>query len=86
MLAPVSSYQAIHYGGNISGFSNANELNQKDDIEPSENKNSIQSKITQKAFDELSKHEQEKIQQLKRRDLEVKAHEQAHLSPSLTTQ
>ncbi len=42
------------------------------------------SKLTEKAFEQLSKEEQAKVQQLKIRDLEVKAHEQAHLSAAGT--
>lgn len=37
-------------------------------------------KLTKKATAELSREDQQKIQQLKQRDLEVKAHEQAHLN------
>jgi len=39
-----------------------------------------ETKLTQKANKELSQTEQQEIAQLKQRDLEVKAHEQAHLS------
>ena len=38
------------------------------------------SKLARKALSELSQKEQEQVQKLKNRDLEVKAHEQAHLS------
>ncbi len=37
-------------------------------------------KLTAKSQEELTRQEQAKVQQLKRRDLEVKAHEQAHLN------
>jgi len=37
-------------------------------------------KLTKKATAELSREDQQKVQQLKQRDLEVKAHEQAHLN------
>jgi len=37
-------------------------------------------KLTKKATEDLTREDQQKIQQLKQRDLEVKAHEQAHLN------
>ncbi len=81
MLAAVS--QPIVHSGYISQ-QNLSETNQQandskenteQDIVTSETK-----KITQKATVELSQQDQQEISQLKQRDSEVKAHEQAHLS------
>ncbi len=79
MLASVSSTQPIIHGEQTPQHSFAN----KNNTESEENKNALNSessKLTKKEIEELSKDEQAKIQQLKRRDLEVKAHERAHLS------
>ena len=79
MLASVSSTQPIIHGEQAPQHTFA----KKNNTESEENKNTLESessKLTKKAVEELSKEEQAKVQQLKRRDLEVKAHEQAHLS------
>ena len=79
MLASVSNTQPVIYGEQTPQHTFAN----KNNTESEENKNTLESessKLTKKAVEELTKEEQAKVQQLKRRDLEVKAHEQAHLS------
>ena len=79
MLASVSSTQPVIHGEQTPQHTIAN----KNNPESKDNKNTLESessKLTKKAVEELSKEDQAKIQQLKRRDLEVKAHEQAHLS------
>ena len=79
MLASVSSTQPIIHGVKTPQRSFANNIS----TELKDNKNALESesaKLTKKALEQLSKEEQVQIQQLKRRDLEVKSHEQAHLS------
>ena len=79
MLASVSSTQPIVHREQTPQHPFAN----KNNIESEENKNTQESEssnLTKKAVEELTKEEQTKVQQLKRRDLEVKSHEQAHLS------
>ena len=80
MLASVSNTQPVIYREQTPQHSFAHK---KNNTESKNNKNTLEpesSKLTKKAVEELTKEEQAKVQQLKRRDLEVKAHEQAHLS------
>jgi len=82
----VSSTQVSLYGSHSPQHVALNENEKKEELEENNN-NSLESeskKLTKKAFTELSKDEQLKVQQLKNRDLEVKAHEQAHLSAAGT--
>jgi len=82
MLASVSNAHSTIQGSqmpqqNLSDANrreNALETNAKDKIK------SESSKLVKKATKDLTQQDQQKIQQLKNRDLEVKAHEQAHLS------
>ena len=83
MLSSVSSFQAIPHVAFAPGASLDKEQNQAEDTKQKDSKETIQSEsstVTKKAFEELSKQDQAKVQQLKKRDLEVKSHEQAHLS------
>lgn len=80
MLASVSSTQPVIHGEQPPQHSF---INEKKTTELKDSKNTLESesaKLTKKALENLTKEEQAKVQQLKRRDLEVKAHEQAHLS------
>jgi len=79
MLSSVSNNQPVIHGGQTPQHS---VVNKKPDDELKENKNTLKSESdpTKKALKELTKEEQAKVQQLKKRDLEVKAHEQAHLN------
>lgn len=82
----VSSTQVSLYGSHSPQHVALNGNEKKEELEENNN-NSLESeskKLTKKAFTELSKDEQLKVQQLKNRDLEVKAHEQAHLSAAGT--
>ena len=67
---PSPQHSAVHANTNIEDLQNS----KKNPLE-SESK-----KLTKKALEELSQDEQAKVQRLKNRDLEVRAHEQAHLS------
>lgn len=80
MLATVS--QPIVDSHYVSQQNSAATNPSADDLETT-NKDIVKTeaaKLTQKATKELSQKEQQEISQLKQRDLEVKAHEQAHLS------
>ncbi len=82
MLSPVSNVQPTPYTAVVQGASNV-EKDQTTSTKQHDNEEANQLKpsaLTQKAYEELSKQDQAKVQQLKKRDLEVKAHEQAHLS------
>lgn len=81
-LASISSSQPFGYGSSPPLQTAAHENTKIEDLEKS-NTDPLESepkKLIKKATEELSKSDQTKIQQLKNRDLEVKAHEQAHLS------
>jgi len=70
------------YGSSTPQQSNANTNPETNDLENSK-KDSLKaesSRLSQKAASELTKEELSTVQKLKNRDLEVKAHEQAHLS------
>jgi hypothetical protein len=80
MLASVSSSQLVIPGDATPRQSS---VNNKNNTESKDNKNTLESessKYTKKAANELTKEELAQVQQLKQRDLEVKAHEQAHAS------
>ncbi len=82
MLASISSFQPLSIGNYNQLNSLGNEQNPNKKIEGNKDnptRESESSKVTQKAQIELTQEEQTKVQQLKLRDLEVKAHEQAHL-------
>jgi len=82
MLASVSNSHSTFHGGQAprQDLPDRNrkgsdlEANAKDKIK------SESSKLVKKAAKDLTQQDQQKIQQLKNRDTEVKAHEQAHLS------
>lgn len=79
MLASVSSNQPVIHGEQAPQHSFANKKN-SDELKDDKNTLESESNSTKKALKELTKEEQTKVQQLKKRDLEVKAHEQAHLN------
>lgn len=83
MLSPVSSFQPSPIVSFTQKPSSENENDHTANLEKKESKEitpSEASTLTQKSVEALSQHDQAIVQQLKSRDLEVKAHEQAHLS------
>jgi hypothetical protein len=86
MLASVSTIQPIIQLSQTSqhSFKTKNDLTENLKKQNEDTVKSESSKLTGKALEQLSKEDQAKIQQLKNRDLEVKAHEQAHLSAAGT--
>jgi len=82
MLASVSiSHATIQ--GSLTPRSDLSDTNQKNTDLETNAKDKIKSessKLVKKATEDLTQQDQQKVQQLKNRDLEVKAHEQAHLS------
>ncbi len=80
MLASVSNSHSIsHAGVSPHRFAAVNENPENE----SKDKSSVEKESTaskKEAVEKLSKEDQLTIQKLKQRDLEVKAHEQAHLS------
>lgn len=83
MIGSISSFQP-----QIQGFQSPRqaivkeEVNLNSDLKEgsSGTLESESSKLARKALSELSQKEREQVQKLKNRDVEVKAHEQAHLS------
>jgi len=73
-ISQVSSYAPQHNSAETKPLSSDLENNNKDKVKSEANK------LTQKASKEQSVEDQQTIQQLKARDAEVKAHEQAHVS------
>jgi len=80
MLSSVSStHPAIH--GELTPQHSVVVKNNNTELKDSKNTlKSESSQLIQKTLKQLTKEDQLKVQQLKKRDLEVKAHEQAHLS------
>ena len=79
MLASISSNQPVIHGEQAPQHSFVNKKN-NDELKDDKNTLESESDSTKKALKELTREEQAKVQQLKKRDLEVKAHEQAHLN------
>jgi hypothetical protein len=86
MLASISTIQPIIQLNQTSqhSFETKNDLTENLKKQNEDTVKSESSKLTGKALEQLSREDQAKIQQLKNRDLEVKAHEQAHLSAAGT--
>jgi len=82
MLALSSSSQSVTQSSHASSHDLSVPNRKENNLETS-TKDTIKSeasKLVKKASQDLTQQDQQKIQQLKNRDLEVKAHEQAHLS------
>ncbi len=83
MIGSISSFQP-----QIQGFQSPRQTIAKEEVNSdstlkegnSGTLESESSKLARKALSELSRKEREQVQELTNRDLEVKAHEQAHLS------
>jgi hypothetical protein len=83
MFASVTSFQPQLQGLQNPRQSVVNEEAPSNDTLKKENSASLASdasKLAKKAFADLSQKQQIQVQKLKSRDIEVKAHEQAHLS------
>lgn len=82
MLASVSNSHSTLQGSQSSQQVAPDENRKNTDLEANakDKIKSETSKLVKKATKDLTQQDQQKVQQLKNRDLEVKAHEQAHLS------